>query len=245
MATVRLGLDLGLEPIADTLQRLGLAQKPTLYPSMLLGALALTPLEVAQIYNTLANGGFRVPLRAVRSVIAEDGELKQRYELTIAQAADAGAVYALNQALVQVMERGTGRSVRRTLPEDIVVAGKTGTSDDLRDSGFAGFTNTHLIVAWLGADDNRPIGLTGSTGAAKIWAGVLSAVEANSYSAPAPDGVGETWIDYLTGNPTAARCPDAIAVPVPETDYYPRGFGCNGEAGIGSRIRSWFDGGQR
>jgi penicillin-binding protein 1B len=245
MATVRLGLDVGLEPIADTLQRLGLTQKPTLYPSMLLGALALTPIEVAQVYNTLANGGFRVPLRAVRSVVAEDGELTKRYELTIEQAADAGAVYALNQALVQVMERGTGRTVRRTLPDDIVVAGKTGTSDDMRDSWFAGFTNSHLIVTWLGADDNRPIGLTGSTGAARIWAGVLSALEANSYSAPPPDGVDETWIDYLTGEPAAARCPDAIAVPVPETDYYPRAFGCNGETGIGSRIRSWFDGGQR
>ena len=73
LATVRLGLDVGLEPIADVLGRLGLEQKPKLYPSMLLGALALTPLEVAQIYNTLANGGFRVPLRAVRSVIDEDG----------------------------------------------------------------------------------------------------------------------------------------------------------------------------
>ena len=213
MATVRLGLDVGLEPIADTLQRLGLEQKPTLYPSMLLGALALTPIEVAQIYNTLANGGFRVPLRAVRSVVAEDGELLQRYEIEIAQAADAGAVYALNQALVQVMERGTGRTVRRQLPDDLVVAGKTGTSDDLRDSWFAGFTNDHLIVTWIGADDNRPIGLTGSTGAAKIWAGVLASLEANSYSAPAPDGVDEPWIDYLTGirpphvAPTPSRCP--------------------------------------
>jgi penicillin-binding protein 1B len=242
LATVRLGLDVGLEPIADTLQRLGLTQKPTLYPSMLLGALALTPIEVAQIYNTLANGGFRVPLRSVRSVVAEDGELKQRYELEIEQAADAGAVYALNHALVQVMERGTGRSVRRGLPDDIVVAGKTGTSDDLRDSWFAGFTDTHLIVTWLGADDNRPIGLTGSTGAAKIWGAVLTALEATSYSAPPPDGVEETWIDYMTGAPTAARCPDAIAIPVPSTDYYPRAFGCNGETGIGARIRSWLDG---
>ena len=240
MATVRLGLDVGLEPIADTLQRLGLQHKPTLYPSMLLGALALTPIEVAQIYNTLANGGFRVPLRAVRSVVGEDGELLQRYEIEITQAADAGAVYALNQALVQVMERGTGRTVRRQLPDDVVVAGKTGTSDDLRDSWFAGFTNDHLIVTWIGADDNRPIGLTGSTGAAKIWAGVLSSLEANSYSAPPPAGIDEQWIDYLTGNPTAERCPDAIAVPVPDTDYYPRAFGCNGETGFGSRVRSWF-----
>ncbi len=244
LATVRLGLDVGLESIADTLKRLGLAQKPTLYPSMLLGALALTPIEVAQVYNTLANGGFRVPLRAVRSVVGEDGELLQRYQIEIEQAADPGAVYALNQALVQVMERGTGRSVRRLLPDDIVVAGKTGTSDDLRDSWFAGFTNEHLIVTWLGADDNRPIGLTGSTGAAKIWARVLTALEANSYSAPPPEGVDETWIDYLTGTPTAPRCPDAIAVPVPETDYYPRAFGCEGQTGIGARIRSWFGGGQ-
>ena len=245
LATVRLGLDIGLEPIAETLQRLGLEKTPTLYPSMLLGALALTPIEVAQIYNTLANGGFRVPLHAVRSVVAEDGELLQRYQIEITQAADAGAVYALNQALVQVMERGTGRTVRGQLPDDIVVAGKTGTSDDLRDSWFAGFTNTHLIVTWIGADDNQPIGLTGSTGAAKIWAGVLAAVEANSYSAPPPEGVDETWIDYFTGAPMAARCPDAIAVPVPETDYYPRVFGCNGETGLGSRIRSWLDGDRR
>ena len=242
MATVRLGLDVGLESIADTLQRLGLEQKPTLYPSMLLGALALTPIEVAQMYNTLANGGFRVPLRAVRSVVAEDGELLQRYEIEITQAADAGAVYSLNQALVQVMERGTGRTVRRQLPDEIVVAGKTGTSDDLRDSWFAGFTNDHLIVTWLGADDNRPIGLTGSTGAAKIWARLLLAIEANSYSTPPPDGVDEVWIDYASGTPTAPRCPDAVAVPVPDTDYYPRAFGCNGETGFGARIRSWFDG---
>jgi penicillin-binding protein 1B len=158
------------------------------------------------------------------------------------QAADPAAVYALNQALIQVMERGTGRSVRAQLPDDLVVAGKTGTSDDLRDSWFAGFTNDHLIVAWLGADDNRPIGLTGSTGAAKIWAGVLSSVEANSYDAPQPDGVDEHWIDYVTGNPTVARCPDAIPVPVPDTDYYPRVFGCNGETGLGARIRSWLGG---
>ncbi|HXS79976.1 MAG TPA: penicillin-binding transpeptidase domain-containing protein, partial [Gammaproteobacteria bacterium] len=245
MATVRLGLDVGLEPIADTLQRLGLEKKPTLYPSMLHGALALTPIEVAQIYNTLANGGFRVPLRAVRSVVAEDGEVLQRYEIEMTQAADAGAVYALNQALVQVMERGTGRGVRAQLPADIVVAGKTGTSDDLRDSWFAGFTNTNLIVAWVGADDNRPTGLTGSSGAAKIWAGVFAALEANSYSAPAPEGVDETWIDYFTGAPMAARCPDAIAVPVPATDYYPRVFGCNGETGFGARIRSWLDSSRR
>jgi penicillin-binding protein 1B len=247
MATVRLGLDVGLEPISRVLQRLGLAHEPPLYPSMLLGALALTPLEVAQIYNTLANGGFRVPLRSVRSVIGDDGAMLQRYSIEIEQAADPAAVYALNQALVQVMERGTGRTVRRQLPAGLTVAGKTGTSDDLRDSWFAGFTNDHLVVAWLGADDNRPIGLTGSTGAARIWAGLMGALEPVSYDAPRPESLDDTWVDYLTGEPSAARCADAVKLPLPEDARIGHGWGrvfgagCPGgdKGAVGERIRRW------
>jgi penicillin-binding protein 1B len=246
MATVRVGLDVGLEPISGALQRLGLAQKPPLFPSMLLGALALTPLEVAQIYNTLANGGFRVPLRSVRSVIGDDGTVLQRYSIEIEQAADPAAVYALNRALVQVMERGTGRTVRRQLPAGLTVAGKTGTSDDLRDSWFAGFTSDHLIVTWLGADDNRPIGLTGSAGAARIWAGLIGALEAGSYDAPQPDSLRDEWVDYLTGAPSAARCADAVELPLPKDGRIGHGWsrvfgaGCaGGDGALGTRIRRW------
>jgi penicillin-binding protein 1B len=247
MATVRVGLDVGLEPISRVLQQLGLAQRPPLYPSMLLGALALTPIEVAQIYNTLANGGFRVPLRSVRSVIGDDGTVLQRYAIEIEQAADPAAVYALNQALVQVMERGTGRTVRRQLPADLRVAGKTGTSDDLRDSWFAGFTNDHLIVTWLGADDNRPIGLTGSTGAARVWAGMIGALEAESYEAAQPESLESAWVDYLTGGPSAARCSDAVQLPLPETANFGKGWArvlgsdCagSGPGALGARLRRW------
>jgi len=240
LATVRLGLDVGLEPIAKNLGRLGLAQKPKLYPSMLLGALALTPLEVAQVYNTLANGGFRVPLRAVRSVVAEDGKVLQRYSMKIEQAADPAAVYALNQALVQVMERGTGRTARQQLPAGLTVAGKTGTSDDLRDSWFAGFTNEHLAVAWIGYDDDRPTGLTGAAGAGKIWARVVGALEAGSYSAPAPDSLETVWVDYLTGEPSAARCEDAVPLPLPAGGAPHRLLeGCAGDS-FGARLRNWF-----
>jgi penicillin-binding protein 1B len=239
LATVRVGLDVGLEPIADVLRRLGLARKPQLYPSMLLGALALTPIEVAQIYNTLANGGFRVPLRAVRSVIAEDGRVLQRYGLELAQAADPAAVYQLDQALVQVMERGTGRTVRNQLPPNVTVAGKTGTSDDLRDSWFAGFTNDHLIVTWLGADDNRPIGLTGSSGAAKIWAGVMRALRVDSFDAPPPEGIETGWIDFATGMPSEERCDDAVELPFPAGADVPRAFDCEGGTGFGARLRHW------
>jgi penicillin-binding protein 1B len=213
---------------------------------MLLGALALTPIEVAQIYNTLANGGFRVPLRSVRSVIGEDGAVLQRYSIEIEQAADPAAVYALNQALVQVMERGTGKTVRRQVPATLTVAGKTGTSDDLRDSWFAGFTNDHLIVTWLGADDNRPIGLTGSSGAARIWAGVMGSLEAASYEAPQPESLETVWVDYLTGEPSAARCPDAVELPLPKAAKFGHGWGrafggcAGGTVGaFGTRLRRW------
>jgi penicillin-binding protein 1B len=240
MATVRLGLDVGLPEISHVLERLGLAEPPPLYPSMLLGALALTPIEVAQVYNTLANGGFRVPLKAVRSVIDENGELLQRYPIEIEQGGDPTHVYELNRALVEVMNRGTGKSLKASLPRDLVVAGKTGTSDDLRDSWFAGFSGEALVVTWLGADDNRPVGLTGSSGAAKIFARVITALEPSSFDAPMPAALEERWIDYATGEPVAPRCTNAVAIPVPETAAEPRAFGCDGETGFGSRVRSWF-----
>ena len=174
MATVRLGLDVGLEPIADTLQRLGLTAEAHAVPSMLLGALALTPIEVAQIYNTLANGGFRVPLRAVRSVVGEDGELLQRYEIEITQAADAGAVYA--------SEPGArpGHGARHGPHGARAVAGR---HRGRRQDGHVRRPARQLVrrVHELSFDRHlarrrrqSPIGLTGSTGAAKIWAGVLA-----------------------------------------------------------------------
>jgi penicillin-binding protein 1B len=237
LPAVRVGLDVGLDPIADVLVRLGLHEKPKLYPSMLLGAFPLTPIEVAQVYNTLANGGFRVPLRAVRSVIDENGKELARYPIEIAQAADAAAVYQVNQALVQVMERGTGSAVRQELPADLAVAGKTGTSDDLRDSWFAGFTNDVLVVAWLGADDNRPTGLTGATGAAKVWAGTMRSLRAASYDAPQPDSVELTWINYATGQPSAGNCSEAVSVPLPVGEKPGGTFTCDGANGLGARLR--------
>jgi penicillin-binding protein 1B len=238
MATVRLGMDVGLEPIAATVARLrgGDAKPPQPYPSLLLGAVALTPLEVAEMFNTFANGGFRAPLRAVRSVVAPDGSVLNRYPIAIEQAADPDAVYAVNQALVQVMERGTGRSVRSRLPPGLVVAGKTGTSDDFRDSWFAGFTNDRLVVAWLGADDNRPIGLTGSTGAARIAADVLRGLAPASYEAPLPASLRMAAIDYATGEPVAERCDGAVLLPFAANDA-PSARRCIGELpGVGGRI---------
>jgi penicillin-binding protein 1B len=241
LATVHLGLDVGLEPVADVLRRLGVEELPPLYPSLLLGAIDLTPLEVTQVYNTLANGGFRVPLRAVRAVVDAEGRTLQRYALEIEQVSDPVSVYALNQGLVQVMERGTGKTARGQLPAGLATAGKTGTSDALRDSWFAGFSNDHLVVTWVGNDANEAVGLTGGTGASQIWARIVAGLEATSYAPPPPAGAETVWIDYHTGLATDADCPDAVLIAMTAPDVPPTAVACGStQTRIGSRIRQWF-----
>ncbi len=164
LATVGVGLDVGLPKVAQTLQRFGLPQPPPQVPAILLGAVAVTPLEAAQLFNGLANGGFSNPLRAVRALISAEGKPLKAFPLEVTQVASPEAVYQLDRMLVEVMEHGTGRSARAFLPPKLVVAGKSGTSSDFRDSWFAGFSGSHLAVVWVGYDDNAPTGFTGSCG---------------------------------------------------------------------------------
>jgi len=236
-ATVRLGLDVGVDNVADLFRRLGLEVRPAAYPSLLLGAVELSPFDMAQLYNSLANGGDRVPLRAVRSVTGADGEALKRYPIEIVSAADADAVYQLNQALVQAVERGTGSPARQWLPPGLTVAGKTGTSDDYRDSWFAGFTQDHLAVVWVGRDDNSSTGLTGSAGALRIWAPIIATLASSASFEPMFAGTLESrWIDYESGLMTRRGCGDAVLLPVPPDADLPRR-----PCGVGSTVRGWLD----
>jgi penicillin-binding protein 1B len=214
LPTVNLGLEVGLPRVARTFVQLGLDEAPAAYPSMLLGATNLSPFDVAQMYNTLANGGFRSPLRAVRAVLAESGKQLKAPQLEVAEAAPADAVYMLDRMLIEVMELGTGRPARKTLPPGLVVAGKTGTSNDYRDSWFAGFSGSHLIVVWMGHDDNSQTGLTGSTGALAAWAKLMSSIPTNSFEPLMPESVENRWIDYYSGRETSPYC-DGAAVSLP------------------------------
>ncbi len=146
LATVGLGLDVGLANVTQTLQRFGLQRPPVQVPAMTLGAVDVSPLEVAQIYSGLANGGFRSPLRAVRAVISDDGKQLKAFPLEVQQVAAQDTVYQLNRMLEVVMEHGTGRAAKSVLPPGLVVAGKSGTSSELRDSWFAGFSGSNVAV---------------------------------------------------------------------------------------------------
>lgn len=224
LATVRLGLDIGLAQVADTLVALGFGGTVFPYPSVLLGAIEMTPIEVAEIYGTLANGGFRTPGRAVRSVVDASGEPLMRYPIEVEQAFDPALVHQLNQGLVEVLRRGTGRT--SDLPRDLVVAGKTGTSDGFRDNWFAGFSGQHVAVVWIGYDDNRPTGFTGSTAALPVWAEILRDLRTGSWMAAEPHSAETRWIQYETGLEVSSRCADAVALALPRGTKLRRGPRC-------------------
>jgi len=235
LATVGVGLDLGLPKVAQTLQRFGLTAPPALLPAMLLGAVPVTPLEAAQLFNGLANGGFSNPLRAVRAVVSADGKPLKAFPLTVTQVAPPEAVYELDRMLIEVMDRGTGRSARALLPPQLVVAGKSGTSSDFRDSWFAGFSGTHLAVVWVGYDDNAPTGFTGSSGALPVWAHIMAGLDTRSWSAPMPESLAEVHIEYPTGLRVVPGCSeDIVAVAVPGTATLPPKPGCGFPEGEGA-----------
>lgn len=184
LATVRLGLDLGVDRVAAKLRELGVEQKIPNVPSLMLGTLELTPIEVAALYQPIANGGFKMPLRAIREVTDANGRPLARYPLRLRQVADAEAANDLHRAMMAVVSSGTAQHAKRVLPTHLHLAGKTGTTDDLRDSWYAGFGAKRLSVVWVGRDDNKPAKLTGASGALHVWTDLALAVPPKSLNAP-------------------------------------------------------------
>ncbi len=156
---------------------------------MLLGAISLTPLEVAQVYQTMASGGYRTPLRTIREVLNQDGKPLSRYPLDVQQTVSAEPAYLISVAMQKVVSQGTAGSLRKWLPAEMGIAGKTGTTDELRDSWFAGFSGDKVMVAWVGRDDNKPSGLTGASGALQVWGNAMSRIAPEPLDLIPPEGV--------------------------------------------------------
>lgn len=213
LATVRLGLSVGVAHTLKTLRNLGVERPLEGFPATLLGTSSLTPMEVAQMYQTLASDGFVTPLRAIQSVVSQDGKPLQRYALKVRQAVDPAAVFLVNTILQEAVREGTGRSVYSYLPPSHNVAGKTGTTNDLRDSWFAGFTGDYLGVVWVGRDDNESARLTGAQGALRIWASTMSKISREPLDLGPPENVETVWIDRLNGLRASEACETAGLYP--------------------------------
>lgn len=213
LATVRLGMAMGIPEIRQTLRGLGVEGDIPSYPSVLLGAIEQAPFEVAQMYQTLASGGFYTPLRAIREVLTAQGKPLKRYGLAIRQVVPPAPNFLINYLLTEVVREGTARELRAELPAAMPLAGKTGTTNDLRDSWFAGFGSDALAVVWVGRDDNRPAGLSGASGAMRVWADVMKKISPSPVNLTPPAGIEWRWIDQGSGKQTDPECPGADVYP--------------------------------
>ncbi len=213
-ATVRLGMGFGPERLADLLRRLELLPETALpHPSLLLGALELSPLEVASLYQVLAADGYRTRLSAVREVLDSNGRALTRYPVQLDIFPQREAIPLITFALTDVTKRGTAWRLRQMLGREASIAAKTGTTNDQRDSWFVGYTDDRLAVVWVGRDDNQPAGIAGSTAAMPIWAEMFNGMPLRNIDVYRLPGLTWYWVDWLDGWVTDANCPGAGLVP--------------------------------
>jgi penicillin-binding protein 1B len=212
--TIDLAMKVGIEHVARTAEIFGFGKDLPKVPSLALGAGEVSPLELAQAYATIVNGGRKIDLAAIRTVThGMAAEMLYASEIQEEQIVSEAAVFVLTDMMRSVIESGTGAGVRRRgfkLP----AAGKTGTSNNARDSWFVGFTPRHLAVVWVGFDDGTPLGLTGAQAAAPIWTEYMKCatpMEPELDFVP-PEGVTYRKIDLASGLLDDGNCPQSSVV---------------------------------
>jgi penicillin-binding protein 1B len=203
--TVNLGMALGLDSISAALPMLGFGRELKLRPSMLLGAINMTPIEINQVYLSLASNGAYHTQHAITAMVASNGELLWQANEQAEQRLSTNAAYLIDYALTQVTERGTAKSLSWRLPEH-VLAGKTGTTNNLRDSWFVGYDQQHLVTTWLGRDDEQPTKLTGSSGALVLFAEFMNKNGVWDKQLIMPEGLAMTTFELATGNAVTEDC---------------------------------------
>jgi penicillin-binding protein 1B len=210
--TINLGMSLGLTSVADVIKTLGYQHHLQMRPSVLLGAINMSPLQINQLYLTIANKGYYQKSHTITKILSSKNEMLWQKEKIPEQRLSSQAAYLLDYALEQVTQVGTARSLTWRL-NNKKVAGKTGTSNALRDSWFIGYDNKHLITTWLGKDNNKPTGLTGSSGALALFAdfikrqGVVNKIENK------PEGIEVTLFEQQTGNAVTQECANTVIYP--------------------------------
>lgn len=210
--TVNLGMALGLKNVANAMHLLGYENDIIMRPSMLLGAINMSPLQINQMYLALANQGYSEQAHAINNISSSKGETLWKFETTNEQVISTNAAYLMDYALTKVTETGTAKSLSWRLKNQIV-AGKTGTSNDLRDSWFVGYDNNHLVTTWLGKDDNKPTGLTGSSGALILFSDFIKKQGVVNKKCSKPDAIAMTLFENETGHAVTSQCDNTINYP--------------------------------
>ncbi|TQV74877.1 penicillin-binding protein 1B [Aliikangiella marina] len=211
LATARLALSVGIDEVADTIIDAGFERSLPAFPSIALGAKEMSPLEVSRLYQVIANDGVGIRSAGIVAVQDHQGQLLQRFPRKTQQHFEAENIFLIKYLLTQVVERGTAKAIGASFPST-QFAGKTGTTNDLRDSWYAGFGGEKLAVVWVGRDDNQPSGLTGATGALKVWQDLFLQVDESSVDTRAPDGL--VWGYRSSGIFSAfTACKNEVLIP--------------------------------
>lgn len=211
--TVRLGLKVGLKQVANQLNRFGIQTRTPLYPSLLLGISELSPLRVTQYYQILANFGYRVGLRAISTIGRSAGIAEKPPPMQADSVISSEYAQLILFALQEVVKNGTGKSLSNTFSSDLKLAGKTGTTDDFRDSWYVGMAGNLLAVVWLGRDDNQPTGLTGASGALKVWASMMNQLDLRPFQLNISSQLEFAQIDLDTGLIASQNCRNVKRIP--------------------------------
>ena len=235
LAMVDLGQQIGIDKIQAQFTALTDRRPNNRYPSFLLGAEAMSPLQTLELYGNFASGGFHTRPKAVIAVLDENGTALSHHAFEMRQTIQMPEIAALNRSLELVMRRGTGRSSPFS---KLGVAGKTGTTNNNRDSWFAGFDNSHLSVVWVGRDDNKSTGLTGSSGALRVWNAMARRNGVDPIVPPLSEDL--LAIEYTSGARANARCADVVMLPVRAPQSLPIKSGCKIKRSLGQRLKSIF-----
>jgi penicillin-binding protein 1B len=207
IATVKVAEATGYGEVAALWQRVGAGTPPRPYPSIALGVFEASPYEIATAYTMFPNGGTIRPLRQISRLVTGGTDVKVQTSAprTIAR---ADTTFLVTNMMRSVLNEGTGASARAA-GFTLDAAGKTGTTNDLRDAWFVGFTPELLTVVWVGLDDNQPLGLSGTQAALPIWTTFMSRALAGrgNVSFNVPEGVTFADIDRDTGKVAAPGCP--------------------------------------
>jgi penicillin-binding protein 1B len=167
-ATVWLGEQIGFDTVVETAEKAGITSELKAYPSLVLGAFEVTPMELAMAYSVFPGQGVKAEPIAIRRVVTPDGEILEKKSVGLKPVFDADVIYLMNRLLMGVVDNGTAASIR-SRGFKTLAAGKTGTTSDARDSWFVGYTPEILALSWVGYDDNSQTGLSGASGALPIW----------------------------------------------------------------------------
>lgn len=207
-ATVNMAAQIGLDTVVETARRLGFRSRLDPFPSLALGAFEVTPLEMAGAYAALANEGQRPELMTIRKVVTPKGTVLERRHMEMTTVTSAAKAFLITNMLQNVVEEGTARGLS-SLGITFPCAGKTGTTSDYRDSWFVGYTSDLLALVWVGFDDNRSTGLSGATGALRVWARFMKNIRPWIAPQPfaVPPGVVERRVCMESEEPATPSCP--------------------------------------